>query len=256
MRLPLLGAEDSEARVQPELHYSYLVERGRGLHKVPDLGVILFFQSGVLRSIKDRHPLEVVDPFRPKMHLLNTPKGTVGLMSDFGMGGPATAVLLEILIAAGISRFIFIGTAGALQPVGPGELILCEEAIRDEGLSYHYLPAERDVKASSRLLKSWGEALDEMELSYKLGMSWTTDAPFRELKSHVETFKSQGILCVEMEAASVYAVGEFRSVEIACGFAISDSLGETGWKPQFHYTATKEGQYQLFKAAVDALSGS
>ena len=255
MRLPLLGAEDSEARVQPELHYSYLVERGRGLHHVPDLGVILFFQSGVLRSIKERHTLEVVDPFRPKMHVLKTPKGTVGLMSDFGMGGPATTVLLEILIAAGLSKFIFIGTAGTLQTVGPGELILCEEAIRDEGVSYHYLPADKDVKASSRLLKSWGEALEEMDLSYKVGMSWTTDAPFRELKSHVETFRSQGILSVEMEAASVYAVGEFRNVEVACGFAISDSVGEAGWKPQFHYTATKEGQYQLFQAAVNALGG-
>lgn len=256
MKLPLLGTDESEARVQPESHYAYLVERGRGLHQVPELGVILFFQGGVLRSIKEKHTLEVVDPFRPKMHLMSTPQGSIGLISDFGLGGPATVVLMELLIAAGISKFIFIGTAGALQPLQAGELILCEEAIRDEGVSYHYLPADRDVKASTKLLKSWGQALEDQGRKYKVGMSWTTDAPFRELKSHVETFRSQGIQCVEMEAASAYAVAEHRGVEAACGFAISDSLGEAGWKPQFHYAATKEGQYNLFQGAVAALSGS
>jgi uridine phosphorylase len=254
MKLPILGGSDSEARVQPEDHYAYLVERGKGLHHVPELGVILFFQGGVFRMIRERHSLTSVDPFRPKMHLMKTPKGHIGLMSDFGMGGPATTVLMEILIAAGVTRFVFIGSAGALQPVGAGEIVLCEEAIRDEGVSYHYLPADEDVKASSKLLKSWGEALENQDVGYRVGMSWTTDAPFRELKSHVETFKSQGIQCVEMEAASIYAVAQFRSVEAVCGFAISDSVGEAGWKPQFHYAPTKEGQYSLFKAAVECLS--
>ena len=49
-------------------------------------------------------------------------------------------MLLEILIELGVKRFINVGIAGGLQKTSHiGDVVVCTSAIRDEGVSYHYL---------------------------------------------------------------------------------------------------------------------
>jgi len=50
----------------------------------------------------------------------------------------------------GTSAFVSIGTAGSLQrDLNIGDLVLCEAAIRDEGVSHHYLPAAKLATAQA-----------------------------------------------------------------------------------------------------------
>ena len=68
----------------------------------------------------------------------------VGVVGGFGIGAPAACVVLEGLIAFGVKRFVSVGFAGSLQPdLRIGDIVVCDKAIRDEGTSYHYLPASR-----------------------------------------------------------------------------------------------------------------
>ena len=54
---------------------------------------------------------------------------------------------LEELIARGCRTFVACGGAGVLVPdVALGHVIVPTAAIRDEGTSYHYLPAGREVE--------------------------------------------------------------------------------------------------------------
>ena len=59
------------------------------------------------------------------------------------MGAPMAVMLLEQLIALGAQRLLYLGFCGALIPsYRIGDLFLPMHAIREEGTSYHYLPAD------------------------------------------------------------------------------------------------------------------
>ena len=56
------------------------------------------------------------------------------------------------------------------------------------------------------------------------------------------------------EAAALFAVSEFRKVQMAAIFSISDSLANLEWHPEFHSNKTHQGLENIFLAARDALS--
>lgn len=57
-----------------------------------------------------------------------------------------------------------------------------------------------------------------------------------------------------MEAAALFAVGEYKNVNIGAAFVISDSLADLIWTPQFDHTKVGEGLHILFHAAATVLS--
>jgi uridine phosphorylase len=62
------------------------------------------------------------------------------------------------------------------------------------------------------------------------------------------------VLCVEMEAAALFAVAEVRGLRLASAFVISDSLADLVWSPRFHDPAVQAGLSGLYLAAVTALT--
>jgi len=63
-----------------------------------------------------------------------------------GVGAPLAAGLLEEVIAFGCRKFIACGGCGVLEKdIAVGNLIVVPGAIRDEGVSYHYLPLDREA---------------------------------------------------------------------------------------------------------------
>ena len=60
------------------------------------------------------------------------------------------------------------------------------------------------------------------------GVTWTTDAPFRETASSIEHFGSLGILAVEMEAAALYAFAEAREKPVICFAHVTNQMGSIG----------------------------
>ena len=181
--------------------------------------------------------------------------GRVGLLGKFGIGAPAAAVELEQLAALGTSAVVSVGTAGSLQrDLAPGDLVLCEAAIRDEGVSHHYLPPARLARAPAPMSAALGAAMTGAGLTFRTGTSWTIDAPYRETVAEARHYQAEGVLCVEMEAAALFAVGEVRGLQVASAFVISDSLADLVWDPQFHGREVEAGLYALYQAAVTALS--
>jgi uridine phosphorylase len=62
--------------------------------------------------------------------------------------------------------------------------------------------------------------------------------------------QDKGVLTVEMEAAALFAVAQYRRVDLALAFVISDSLADLVWEPQFHADRTRDALDQPFAAAV------
>ena len=121
--------------------------------------------------------------------------------------GAAYAVLLaEELFACGCALLLSMTSAGQITPSGdPPYFILIDRALRDEGTSYHYLPPAEFAEAEEALVAAAMAALSGSAQRVHRGASWTTDAPFRETARAIESCRARGILCVEMEAAGLYA---------------------------------------------------
>jgi uridine phosphorylase len=160
--------------------------------------------------------------------------GAVGLIGDFGIGGPVVSSLVEEHAALGAKCFFSLGLACGLQPEGwIGDIILCTNAIRDEGVSHHYLPADVDALPSRRFTDAIASELLRRGVEFRRGATWTIDAPYRETADEVRHYRAAGVLTVEMEAAALFAVAAVRGVEAASAFVLSDLFGETGWTPDF-----------------------
>ena len=248
---------DEAAVINPDRYLEYVRERGRYPdHPAPTGGAILCYQAKLLDHVLANHETTPAGKhWASGMHLLNETGNQVGVMGRFGIGAPVAAAVLDELIAWGVTRFVSVGTAGSLQPdICIGDLVVCESAIRDEGTSHHYLPPGCDARPSPVLTNALAASLDELGLSYTRAAAWTTDAPYRETIAEVRRYQAEGVACVEMEAAALFAVGAHRNVDVAALFTISDSLADLTWRPEFHSDRTRTGLENLYRVALQALT--
>jgi uridine phosphorylase len=111
----------------------------------------------------------------------------------------------------------------------PPYFIMIERALRDEGTSYHYLPADRDyAEADPALVSAVAPALAQSAIPVERGATWTTDAPYRETSEAIEAARGEGILAVEMEAAALYAFAEARKRPVLCFAHVTNQMGQAG----------------------------
>jgi uridine phosphorylase len=141
--------------------------------------------------------------------------------------GAAFAVLIaEELFASGCRLLFSITSAGQIAPVQtPPYFVVIDRALRDEGTSYHYLPASEYSEADVRLTALARAALSAAGMSVRVGASWTTDAPFRETEEAIATALRAGILAVEMEAAALYAFAKARHRSVVCFAHVTNQMG-------------------------------
>ncbi|MFZ0724348.1 MAG: nucleoside phosphorylase [Desulfobacterales bacterium] len=162
------------------------------------------------------------------------------------VGAPYAVMLLETLVAWGVSHFFFLGWCGALSPaVKIGDLLVPTAALIDEGTSVHYrgpgrlppvsYPAPAAVERIRRLL-----APDTGRLH--TGVVWTTDAIFRETPAKIRHFQAEGALAVDMETSALFSAARFRGVDLGGLLVVSDELSSLHWRPGFKTEAFTTGR--------------
>lgn len=156
---------------------------------------------------------------------------TLGIFHTM-LGGAGSAAMLEELIAMGAKRVLYFGSSGALdRNLVEGHLIVPTAAYRDEGVSYHYMPASDYLEISTAAHLC--EIFDSLNISYVKAKTWTTDAVYRETRANMEKRKSEGCAVVEMECASVMAVGQFRNIPVYQFLYAADCLDAAQWDRRF-----------------------
>lgn len=174
-------------------------------------------------------------------------------VTNFGYGAPAMAMKLEVLIALGVKEFVFIGLAGSLQEeVQPGDLVICDEALCDDGTSPCYV-ATQTAKPNKTLLTKLIKALKVDKQNFHFGRNWSTDAIFRETKEEIKHYQKHNVLTVEMETAAFYAVCQKRKVKGVAAYGISDKLYEYKWETPFGERVIYRTLEVLFDAAQKVL---
>lgn len=149
------------------------------------------------------------------------------------VGAPACVAGLEEVIAMGARKLVVFGCCGVLDQMAvQDKIIVPGKTVRDEGTSYHYLPAGEELKmeeASARILEG---CLRKNEMPYVKGKIWTTDGIYRETRGRLKERKEQGCIAVEMEYAAVLAVCRFRGVPVIQFLYGADSLSSDEWEPR------------------------
>jgi uridine phosphorylase len=226
-----------------------------GRKPVPERCVLCFFGE-VIRNYRKRGELRKIHTLSSEgaaidVYALGRGKSAV-TVSLPGLTAPYAAAVLEELIALGGRKFIVCGSAGVLDSsVPPGKVIIPDRALRDEGTSYHYLKAERTVRPHPAALRAIEQACRARKIDYLRGMTWTTDAVYRETPRQIRRRRKEGCLTVDMEAAAFYAVARFRKVELGQILYAGDDISGSDWKPR-GWNRRRKTRENLFLLAVDA----
>ena len=222
---------------------------------VPEACVITFFGDVVDRLVERRgarvlvenrwedgpHPLLEVEHDGQRLGVLRS-----------GVGAPLAGGLLEEVIAMGCRFFVVCGGAGTLhEDLTLGHFVVVSAALRDEGTSFHYLPAGRQIEAHPEARRALETVLDNLDVPYVCGLTWTTDAPYRETPDKIAARRAEGCLTVEMEAAALAAIAKFRGVPLAQIVYCGDDLSGSSWDHR-RWQSLSDIREDLFDIAATA----
>ena len=143
---------------------------------------------------------------------------------NFGMGSAMAATVMDLLSAIDPKGVLFLGKCGGLKSTKVGDFILPIAAIRGEGTSNEYLPAEIPALPSYRLQAAVSAAITKHELDYWTGTVYTTN---RRVWEHDEGFKRYlrdiRASAIDMETATVYVVGFVNHIPKGALLLVSDN---------------------------------
>jgi len=150
-------------------------------------------------------------------------KGEISII-NFGMGSPTAATVMDLLSAIQPKAVLFLGKCGGLKKRNKlGDLILPIAAIRGEGTSNDYFPAEVPALPAFALQKALSTTISDYESDYWTGTVYTTN---RRVWEHDEKFKNylQEIraYAIDMETATVFTVGFYNKIPTGALLLVSD----------------------------------
>jgi uridine phosphorylase len=238
-----------------------IIQPGSGLlpleldGEVPRAAVLCFFQE-VLESLaasgEARAIGRLLSEIGPNTLFVVDVDGTDVLVVHPGVGAPLAAGILEEVIALGGRAVVACGGAGALRDeLALGHAVVVDEAVRDEGTSFHYLAASRTVAADPHGVQVLEALLTERSIPFLTGKSWTTDAFYREARPRIDRRVAEGCLTVEMEAAAFMAVARFRDIRFAQLLYAGDSVAGATWEARGWNRASTIRE-SLFRLALEA----
>lgn len=146
------------------------------------------------------------------------------------IGCPACAGNLDLFHAMGITKVMFCGGGGVLDKnIEVGQILVVDGAIRDEGFSYHYIEPSRYIYTNPEVTEKIIHYMEKNSISYIRGLTWTTDAMFRETNDRIAQRKEEGAKIVEMEQAGCIAVAQFRGFEYGALIYGGDDVSQDEW---------------------------
>ncbi|MTH94329.1 MAG: purine-nucleoside phosphorylase, partial [Actinobacteria bacterium] len=170
-----------------------------------------------------------------------------------GVGAPAAATSLEDIIGLGARKIIGCGGAGIVkQGFDVGHIIVPTGAVRDEGTSHHYQPVDVAVVPHPLAVEAIDAELLEAGVPHDKGLTWTTDAIFRETPEKVARRREQGCISVEMEASAMFAVAMFRGAVYGQLLYAGDDVSAQTWDHR-HWEKQTSVRERVLELALNAV---
>lgn len=143
---------------------------------------------------------------------------------NFGMGSPNAAIVVDLLSAITPKAILFLGKCGGLKKKNKlGDLIVPIAAIRSDGTSNDYLPAEVPALPSFKIQVALSAVITRNKLDYWTGTVYTTN---RRVWEHDERFKKYlqktRSMAIDMESATIFTVGFANEIPTGALLLVSD----------------------------------
>ena len=143
---------------------------------------------------------------------------------NFGMGSPMAATMMDLLTAIQPKAVLFLGKCGGLKRKNAiGDLILPIAAIRGEGTSNDYFPAEVPALPSFALQKAISTTVRDLGMDYWTGTVYTTNRRVWEhdkvFKKYLQTIRA---MAIDMETATVFSTGFYNGIPTGALLLVSD----------------------------------
>ncbi len=143
---------------------------------------------------------------------------------NFGMGSPSAATCMDLLSAIKPQAVLFLGKCGGLKKKNAvGDMILPIAAIRGDGTSNDYFPAEVPALPAFALQKAISSTIRDLGFDYWTGTVYTTN---RRVWEHDEAFKKYlkkiRAMAIDMETATLFIVGFENKIPCGALLLVSD----------------------------------
>jgi AMP nucleosidase len=143
---------------------------------------------------------------------------------NFGMGSSVAATIMDLLTAINPKAVVFLGKCGGLKKKNNvGDLILPIAAIRGEGTSNDYLPAEVPALPAFALQKAISTTIRDFGRDYWTGTCYTTNRRVwehdKEFKKYLKTLRA---MAIDMETATIFTTGFANKIPTGALLLVSD----------------------------------
>lgn len=143
---------------------------------------------------------------------------------NFGMGSPNAAIIMDLLSAIQPKACLFLGKCGGInKKTKLGDFILPIAAIRGEGTSNDYFPAEVPALPAFMLQRAVSSSIRDHAKDYWTGTVYTTN---RRIWEHDDEFKQYLMktraMAVDMETATLFSVGFANHIPTGALLLVSD----------------------------------
>jgi uridine phosphorylase len=200
---------------------------------------LVTFSSGLFRKVDERLAHVVTEfewPYTTTpLRVCTTRSGKRFALHFPSYGGSRIANSLEQLAACGVRHVIGLGMGGTPQDtIEIGDTVLLEGAIRGDGVSRYYSPVEFPAVADLDLTARLHAHLAAQNSRHHVGLSFGTDALYREEESLVKRLKELGVLTIDLESSAFLTVG--RRLGLKCSWigVVSDRLNQSNHEGNIH----------------------
>ena len=215
-RKALISPENCYEKSEFTLDACVLTFSQKTIEALLEKGLITKLGETIIKSVALDYPMYVF-----KDTNIGVFKSTVGAPITSGM-------IEEISHVYNCNKIVMFGSCGGLdKSISPNKLIVPTHAYRDEGTSYHYMPASDyiEIKNATKV----GKILNELNIDFVYGKTWTTDAFYRETRERFTQLREQGCIAVDMELSACQAVSNYRGHELYNFLYRGDNLDAPKW---------------------------
>jgi AMP nucleosidase len=190
--------------------------------KLQDFGkyIILTNFHYYLELFAEMHNSQIVNPD------VNMPACTAeGLtMIHFGMGSPNAATIMDLLMAIKPNAVLFLGKCGGLKKKNKvGDFIIPIAAIRNDGTSHDYMPAEIPALPAFSMQRAVSSSITRAGLDYWTGTVLTTNKRVWEYDERFKKYLAKTrAMAIDMETATIFTVGFHNEIPAGALLLVTD----------------------------------
>jgi uridine phosphorylase len=204
--------------------------RPGGLPSVPGC-IILTHQTSLFRWLAPRLRTRALTGLSAEVRTVPDSAGRLSVAGKLGVGGPATAVLVEELAVLGAEQIVAVDIAASIEASRrSGSFVIASAAMCGDGTSRHYAGDEKRVPAEEGLMSRLTQALSADGAGFETASVWSTDAPYRETATLLDEARRANAGLIDMETAALYASCAALGIAAVALLVVADEIFDE-WRP-------------------------